>query len=260
MTASTSEETNYQIEAVDFAIRTLSVISSEPDLSMAEIARRMGGSRQRMLRTLRTLEACHMIERGSDKKSYRLGFRALLIGNAAREQSDISRLAEPLLARMGETIQETIQLRLRDGPETICVAKWEPMHRPVRVHAAIGRKRPLHVGSGKLFLAYLPETEREAYLSGPLVRFTEQTVTEPAALRQRLEEIRRDGYLVSKGELSQDMVAIAAPVFNSEGDVAACLTIGAPSARTDSGSIEAMRNEVISSASQLSQQLGWTGE
>lgn len=259
MTASKSEETNYQIEAVDFAVRTLSTISAEPDLSMSEIARRLGGSRQRMLRMLRTLEASDMIERGSDNKSYRLGFRALLIGNAAREQSDISRLAEPLLARMGEAVQETVQLRLRDGADAVCVAKWEPTQKAVRVHAAIGRKRPLHVGSGKVFLAYMPEEEKEAYLSAPLVRFTEKTVTEPELLRQRLSEIRRDGYLVSQGELSPDMVAIAAPVFDASGNVAACINIGAPSARTDTASIELMRDQVLSSAQQLSQQLGWTG-
>ncbi len=255
MKSAKAEENSYHIESVDFAVRVLSVVAAEPDLTMAEIARRLGGSRQRMMRMLRTLEASNMIQRGGDRKSYRLGIRALLISKGAQQQFDIVRLAEPMLERLGEAVQETVQLRLREGPDTVCVARWEPQ-RPVRVNAVIGVKRPLHVGSGKIFLAYMPEAEREAYLAGALERFTENTLTDAAQLRQRLPEIRAAGFVVSQGELSRDMIAVAAPVLAADGAIAACLTVGAPAGRIGPQDVALMRDKVVAAAAELSRQLG----
>lgn len=246
----------YHIEAVDFAVRVLTTIAAEADLSMAEIARRTGVSRQRILRMLRTLESSQMIVRSGEGKSYRLGYRALLIGESAHAQSDVLSRAKPIMHRLGEAVQETVQLRIRDGDETVCIARWEPP-RDVRVHAVVGRRRPLHVGSGKVFLAFMPQEEQERYMGGELASFTPRTPTDPVLLRERLRELREEKFHISRGELSEDLIAVAAPIFGAGGAVVAALTVGAPAARVDDDDIAAIKEAVCSSALDLSRQMGF---
>src|SRR6267154_2553598 len=53
-------------------------------------------------------------------------------------------------------------------------------------HNWAGRRIPLHATSdGKVLLAYLPEAEFAAYLTPPLARFTERTVTAVAEFPAR---------------------------------------------------------------------------
>lgn len=251
-----NSEANYKIEAVDCAIDVLSVISLEPDLGASEIARKVGGSRQRIFRMLKTLENRGMIERSGNGKSYRLGLHSLVIGNAARNQMDLVRLSESMLREIGLQTEETIQLRIRDGWETICVARWEP-ERDIRVHAVIGRRRPLHAGSSKIFLAYLPELVREKYLAQNLSRFTSNTLTDADSLRIRLDEIRSRGYSVSRGEVSDDLISITAPVFAADKSVLAALNIAAPSSRVDEVKLGRCISIVVDASIKLSRALGY---
>ncbi|MGU3401286.1 IclR family transcriptional regulator [Brucellaceae bacterium D45D] len=251
-----SSEANYKIEAVDCAIDVLSAISLEPDLGASEIARKVGGSRQRIFRMLKTLESRGMIERTGHGKSYRLGLHALVIGNAARNQMDLVRLSEPMLREVGLKTEETIQMRIRQGWETICVARWEP-ERDIRVHAVIGRRRPLHAGSSKIFLAYMPKAQREQYLTQNLSRFTANTLTDVQTLRARLDEIRSKGYSVSRGEVSDDLISITAPVFTADKSVLAAFNIAAPSSRIDEVKLGRCISIVVDASIKLSRALGY---
>ncbi|RIY01412.1 IclR family transcriptional regulator [Aureimonas flava] len=246
----------YRIEAVDFALDILAVVASQPDLGASDIARVLGGSRQRIFRMLKTLEARGMLERGREGKTYRLGYMALVLGNAARSQIDLIRAAEPIMRSVGQQVEETIQLRVREGFETICVARWEP-ERDVRVHAIIGRRRPLHAGSSKIFLAFLPEAEREHYLAHHLERFTVKTLVDPAELANHLRRIRENGYAVSQGEISDDLVSVTAPVFGIDRSVLAAINIAAPAARMPASRLSECCASIVDAAIQLSRQLGY---
>ena len=53
-----------------------------------------------------------------------------------------------------------------------------------------------------MFLAWLPDAEREPLLAGELEGFTDRTITDRAELERELAEIRRLGYGTCFGELS----------------------------------------------------------
>ncbi|AHF75781.1 IclR family transcriptional regulator [Sodalis praecaptivus] len=252
----TEAEASYRIDAVDCALDVLMIVSSDPHLGLSEIARKLGASRQRIFRMLRNLEARGMIERSRDGKTFHLGYQSLLIGNAARAQIDLVCLAEPILREVGLQVAETVQLRIRDGLETMCIASWEP-EREIRVNAIIGRRRPLHTGSSKIFLAFMPEEERERYLSTALAAYTANTLTDQSTLRARLADIRQQHYNVSRGEVSDDLLSISAPVFAAEQRVVATMSISAPAARVVKDNIDTWAALVVQAAGRLSQMLGY---
>lgn len=69
-------------------------------------------------------------------------------------------------------------------------------------------------GLGKVFLAHLPEREREAYLAtGPFPALTANTITDPAALRAALDRVRDGGYAVDEQEIAEGLTCFAAPIM-----------------------------------------------
>jgi IclR family KDG regulon transcriptional repressor len=257
-TESSAARSRYFVEAVDRALGVLQTVSQEADLGVSEIARRSGDSKARAFRLLHTLEARGFLTRSENGAGYRLGVAALALGNSAAEHLDIVRLSRPMMAELGAKTGETIQLRLRDGRESICVSKWEP-GRDIQVNAVIGRRGPLHVGSGKVLLAYLDESEREAFLREPLARLTRNTITDPDKLRRKFKEIRRTGMQVSRGEANDDLVSITAPVFAANGCIAAALNVAAPATRVPESRCAEIVAAVKDTARRISLAIGFHG-
>ncbi|RWP33627.1 IclR family transcriptional regulator [Mesorhizobium sp.] len=249
-------DTRYTVDSVDRAISLLQTVAGEADLGVSEIARRSGDSKARAFRLLQTLVRRGLLARSSDGKGYRLGLAALMLGHAASEQMDLIRIANPVLEELGQKIGETTQLRIRDDQESLCVAKWEPK-RDLRVNAIVGRRRPLHAGSSKAFLAHMGDEEREAILSGPLKRFTKKTVTDPRVLRGGLEQIRKAKFFVSRGEINDDLISITAPVFVAPGKIIAALNIAAPENRVPEERISELGDMVARAAHRISAALGF---
>lgn len=244
-------ENNYRVEAVDCAIDVLQAIAHEQGLSMADIARKVGGSRQRIFRMIKTLEARNLIERGRDGKSYRIGIGTLLLGAAARGQFDLVQVTEPIMAELGNATQETVQLRVRDGRDSVCIACWEP-DRLVRVHADIGQRGSLFGGSGKVLLAYMSDEERQGFLRDPLPRYTANSISDIHTLLGRLEQIRASGFSVSYGEVNEELISISAPIFSSDERLVAVLNLAAPASRMPQEAAEAGARLVVDAAERAS--------
>ncbi len=190
-------------------------------------------------------------------RGYRLGFVALSLGSAARTQIDLLRIAEPLMQELGTASGETVQLRVRDGMQTLCVSKWEP-ERDIRVNVVVGRRRPLHAGTGKVMLAFLPQDDQETVLQQELPAFTGSTITKPDILRARLQQIRTDGYAISRGEVSDDLISIAAPIFRFDRSIAATINLTAPAERAPESRIETLLPLVLDAARRISRALGYS--
>ena len=184
------------------------------------------------------------------------GNKALLVGLAAREQISLVSQAMPYLNAVCDQFNETVQLRIRDGLESVSIAAVESTQ-DMRVVTKIGRRRPLQGGSsGKLFLAFGPEDIRQAVLAGTLQRYTAHTIVQRSKLTQELAKIRAQGYSTSNAELTDDILSVATPVRDATGQVIAALSLSAPVQR----GLELMPKFVVAmvaAAERLSTDLGW---
>lgn len=71
---------------------------------------------------------------------------------------------------------------------------------------------------GKVLLAALPTEELDEYLeAGPFVPLTPNTITDPGAIRQELEVVRRAGYSFDRFEIREDLFCMAVPVTDFAG-------------------------------------------
>ncbi len=134
--------------------------------------------------------------------------------------------------------------------------------RPLRHVIAVGDRAPAYpIAAGKAILAYLPDGEIADYLSTvTLTPFTENTITDPDALRRELHKVRSEGVASGYGEYYEDINSIAAPIFNMYGRVAGSLVVPLLSIRLDPERYRFIDTRLRSAAARISRQLGFEAD
>ncbi len=210
--------------ALERAVQLLGRLGEHPgELTVAELARNSGMPPSTVYRLLAELEQHGLIRRGRDR-TVALGTRLVALGRTA-EASLHERLVIPAAALMDSLSHrcgETAILTAPCGLEAIVMHVVEAELHSVRLSYAQYRRAPIHRGaSGKILLAYLDPVERDRVLA----------VVGDARLTAQLQEIRREGYAVTVGELDDGAAAVAAPVLDARGRILAGISIAGPVAR-----------------------------
>lgn len=227
---------------------------STTELSAEEISVLIDTTRSTTYRYLRTLLDKGFLEKTPGGK-YCLGPYFVKLGRVANRKTDIGRIALPVMEHIVEETKETVLLTRRSGRYSVCIERVEGSH-AVRISFEKGHIQPLHAGaSSKILLAYAGDEARDDYFSQPLEGFTAHTITDPVYLEKQLDEIRRQGYCVSHGEVDEDAVAVSVPIFDAQGRLIAALSLAGPAFRMDAAVIqshlEALRTGVKDIEAQL---------
>jgi IclR family acetate operon transcriptional repressor len=143
---------------------------------------------------------------------------------------DLRALARPVLIDLMERTGETATLSVPGEREAITVDSV-PSRAGIVSMARLGRPSVAHATAvGKVMLAFgggpFPR-ERD------LKALTDRTITDRAELAAEVEKAREHGYGVVFGEREVDVNAIAAPVFDRLGGLAAILGLQGPSSRLE---------------------------
>ena len=164
--------------------------------------------------------------------TYRVGPGVAELATAADPSSGLVAAARLFLVELVDEVRETAGISVLDGDEVLYLDHVDATLQ-VQVRDSSGTRLPLHVvSSGLVLLAHRPADEIDAYLSRPLEAFTVRTVTAPAAIRRRLEEIRDTGFAWTAEELHEGLTSVAAPVSGPSGrTVVAALHCHGPSFR-----------------------------
>ena len=247
---------SYSITAVENALSLLEVVAENPHVGVTRLSELAGKTKSLTFRLLYTLEAQGYVVKDPDTSEYSLGYRVLFLGERAKHQTDLVRIAEPIMRALTDVSRETSHLVVREGLNSLVVGIVEGP-RPLRLYAEVGRRGPLHAGGGsKVMLAFAPEEVRERVLSGVLERHTEATVHSPEALRLVLAAIVNDGYHVAESDLDDGAFSVAAPIRDRTGAVVASVTVAGPQFRLTKEAREAHINGVLTASRQVSRLLG----
>ncbi len=245
-----------RVGAVTRALSVLDALAEAGvELGTNEIARRTDINASTVSRLLATLRDADLVEHDADSGRYRLGLRLVQLGNAVLERLDLRELARPQLQALAAVTQETATLSLPGARNAITI-DFIQSPSSVQSVAEVGRPSVGHAtATGKVMLAFagtpLP--------SEPLEAYTPRTISSLGALALELERVRASGCAQSVGEREEDLNAVAAPVWNSRGSLAAVVGVQGPASRFR---VKAMRSALAplrEGASALSGALGWQG-
>lgn len=202
-----------------------------PRLTISDAARTTGLNRATVLRCLNTLTDVGYTT--FDGKFYALAPRALRVGSAYSRTAEIPRLAQPHLAVIRESIDESTSLAVRDGDDVLFVARSEGS-RVLHTGVRIGSRLPLYASStGQVLLGALDDDALGAYLDAePFPRRAPHTPVTAPEIRARVERARSEGVAIGDEELEPGLLSIAVPVHASAGDVVAAISVSASTSRT----------------------------
>ncbi|QJF51696.1 IclR family transcriptional regulator [Roseobacter ponti] len=191
-----------------------------------------------LYRFLQTLTSQGMLEYDAEHQTYSPGVRLVRLAHAAWTQSSLAPIARPALDRLSAEVGHTVHLAQLDNAQVLYVDKRNATQ-PVEMFSDAGKVGPAYcTGVGKAMLAFLPEEELERVIrQQSFHRFTDHTLTTPAALKAELHEIRRRGYAFDREEHEPGIICIAHPVLTGQGRVLGALSV---TGTTETISLEAL--------------------
>lgn len=234
----------------------LTFASGPSALGVSEIAVRLGLSKAVVHRILQSLVSRSLLRADPVTREYRLGAGVIALGSRALRDLDLRQLAGPTLRRLRDTTRETTTLSGRLQDSRMYLDQYESPQE-IKMTVRLGHPYPLHAGaSSRVMLAFLPTETVDRIVDQGMVRLTSETVSDPAQLRQSLEEIRRLGYATSRGERQHGAGSVAAPLFGAASEVLGALSVCGPVSRFDPETVRALIPQVRAAAHEISRQAG----
>lgn len=181
---------------------------------------------------LRTMTSARWITLDEASRKYALGVRVWEAGIAYAKMLPLEALARPIMEKVRDVTEETVQLAVLDGFEALYVAKVDG-HHLLRLDSSVGLRLKAHAtGVGKVLLAGVPDKELKSWLSsGTLERYTPNTITASSKLLKELESIRREGYATDREERTLGAACVAVGVRDHHGAITAAMSVSAPAVR-----------------------------
>jgi IclR family acetate operon transcriptional repressor len=234
-------------------------IDGPQTLGVSAIARTLGLSKTVVHRTLTSLAERGLVSNDQRTREYHLGPTAAALGARALRDSELRGAALAVMRDLQKVTGETVTVSAR-VPHGRVYLDQVASTEEIKMTVEVGRRFPLHAGSSSTcILAFMGPEEIEALLSEELIRLTPRTITDAAALRLRLSDVRRDGLAHSDGERQAGASSVAAPVFGVDGEVVGAVSICGPAARFDAAARMSDVPLLRVAADTISRRLGWRG-
>ncbi|WP_301750494.1 IclR family transcriptional regulator C-terminal domain-containing protein [uncultured Erythrobacter sp.] len=219
------------LSTLERGLRVLKAFDEDhPEMTLSEVAAKTALPPAVARRCLITLVELGYV--GQHERKFLLRPAVLTIGSAFLASMQIEQVVLPPLQGLRDQTGDSASLAVLSGAEILYVAHVSTDRR-FRVAAGVGTRFPFHATSlGKALAAYLPEGERAALMAAaPFQRFTERTVTDGAALAERLNLITQRGYDSALDELDYGIVSVAVPIFGRDKRVIAAINCSTSTTR-----------------------------
>ena len=187
---------------------------------VSDIARQCDFSKSTVHRVLKLLEQPQLVVQDTINRRYYLGpLVTRLASNAITTHRRLITYAEFEMQRLSSITGETVALDIMVGMQYLSLHEIPSPHN-LRVTQESKKIGPLYTGlyagaSVKVLLAQLDENRLKVLMDmTTLTPVTERTITDKQLLTAQLQEIRRHGYAVSRGERIPGTICAAVPVNN----------------------------------------------
>jgi DNA-binding IclR family transcriptional regulator len=160
-------------------------------------------------RTIQDMVAANFLE-AANEAQYRLGASFIEIDRLIRVTDPLYRIGTPLLLDLVDQarIPSTAMLARLYNETVMCVSQAAIIAESIPTSYERGLPRPLSRGAtSKVILAHLPPRRLKHLLE------QENAGCSVEEMRQELAQIRKRGYSMTRGEVDEGIVGIAAPVI-----------------------------------------------
>ncbi len=245
------------IKSLDRAMEVFEFLSEAQGKSLTGIATEMGQSPATVYRILVTLETRGLVEFDLQDQVWHIGPRAFVIGSRFLRRTGLVERARPILRKLMAETGETANLGIEQDGNVLFVSQVETQA-SIRAFFPPGTLSQMHAsGIGKALLAQMDEDRLGRLLKGQTLEvFTEFTITDHDRLRADLATARAAGFAIDGEERNLGMRCIASPVFDSNQEAVAGISVSGPTSRVGPAHIEGLSHHVKNAALALSHAIG----
>lgn len=210
----TAAEGTTAVRSVLMAVRVLeSMALAGGPMRVSDLARELDEPKGRVHRHLVTLRQAGLVAQEETTERYHLTWRMFQIGQAAGEQFDLKRVAEPAMHRLRDAVGQSVLLAVPTGGDPLVVHALEAPNK-VSITVQPGNRPAAHCSAqGRVMLAFASDDVRARALDAPLEKLTPHSITDATALRARLALVRDRLWETAPSEALLGINVLAAPLF-----------------------------------------------
>jgi DNA-binding IclR family transcriptional regulator len=238
--------------------KIIELLANNKEMRLQEIADELGMYKSNAYKIASDLCEYGYLNKNDATKKYRLGFKFLNISSAVIENLDLRIVARDSIEHLNNIINETVHLAILMGNQAFYIDKVETMH-SIRTFSRIGMPVAMHcTGVGKAILAFQPPETIEKILQSTIFKkYTKNTITNKKQLLEELKKISEVGYAVDNEEADNDIVCVAAPIWDSTNKVIASVSVTTIVNRFSMKDLLEYKDLVCEKAYEISKKIGY---
>jgi IclR family transcriptional regulator, acetate operon repressor len=256
--SASADDANDVVQSVDRAMAILDVLGEDEEgYRLRDLAIRTGLSPSTVHRLLTTLERRRFVEFDQSEGAWHVGRQVFSIGSAFVRRRNFVAPALPFLKRLRDLTHETANLGVADDGEVVVLTQVESRE-IMRAITRVGGRAPMATsGLGKAILATYSEADVAAIIRRHgMRRLTPNSAIRAGDLRERLNQVQRDGYALDDEEYLAGLRCVAAVVYNDQAEAMAAISVSGLSSRVDRERLPALGKLVRQVARELTLALG----
>lgn len=251
------------VQSVTIAARILNALAAAGgSVALRSLAADTGLARGKAHRYLLSLRRAGLVTQQADTSHYQLGSQAIAIGLAAlRGTNPVAEVCGALPA-LRDKINQTVTAAVWSEAGPVLVAMQESDHW-LTMNIRIGSRLPLLTTAiGRIFLAYLPETDTAVQIAAERKAARARATVLPSAeaMESLTDEIRKRRLARVPSAIIPGIDAIAAPVFDFTDNLVAVMCVVARSEAKITGWNGTAVRALEAAASELSLRLGYVSD
>lgn len=257
-----SEKKYYYSKTLDRAFVILeSFLDDNKEQNVTEISKKVGLNKSTVHRLVLFMQERGYLEYDAAISGYRLGTKFVVLGRAVLNQLDIRYVVKPYLETLSKETGKTAHLVVFDHSrsEGVYIDKVEDPNTYVS-YSQVGKSLPLHCTAvGKVLLSHYDEPGLRRFLQKiPLIKLTENTITDQEELIRHIALVKEQGYAIDDCELEDHLVCISAPIRDYSGAIKAAISVsGMIDISLDPVTKKRLVDTVVRVAANASKQLGY---
>jgi IclR family transcriptional regulator, KDG regulon repressor len=238
------------------ALRLIEALSNSAEpRGISELARDLALTKSNVHRLLETLLGLGYVNRG-ENGTYMLSLQIWRLGLQVMSRIDVKEASLPYLEELTRSTGETARLTVFVNDQGVCIQQVQSSN-PVGVITQVGGTLLSYCSAtGKALLAYQSDEVIER-IASRLENFTSHTLSTRSRLDEELEQIRRTGFAINRGEWRENVRGVGAPVWNGDGNVVAAIGVSGPGSRLPIKTLKQLGSVVRNAGMRLSRELGY---
>jgi DNA-binding IclR family transcriptional regulator len=241
------------IQSLDRGLSILEAIAqSKHPVSLGELADLLGVDRSSAFRLAHTLRRRGFLASPAGRKDYILGPSMWRLSHQYDWSNMLIRVANQQLKLLATQLNETAHIAIRESKNALFIDSATANH-VIAVAGQTGELVPLYcTAHGKALLADADEQELKSLLgSGPLRKYTKNTIASISALAKDCALIKKRGYATDESEFREELRCVAAPIRIENGVIVGSIGISAPASRFVKERYRSYAEQVCKTASDI---------